>query len=46
MATGDKPSIPEFHPPRRILLGPGPSPVDDRVSHDYVGDEQVNVEVA
>ncbi|HEY2990052.1 MAG TPA: alanine--glyoxylate aminotransferase family protein [Candidatus Binatia bacterium] len=31
MATGDKPSIPEFHPPRRILLGPGPSPVDDRV---------------
>jgi alanine-glyoxylate transaminase/serine-glyoxylate transaminase/serine-pyruvate transaminase len=32
MATGDKPSIPEFHPPRRILLGPGPSPVDDRVT--------------
>jgi alanine-glyoxylate transaminase / serine-glyoxylate transaminase / serine-pyruvate transaminase len=31
MATVDKPSLPEFHPPRRILLGPGPSPVDDRV---------------
>jgi alanine-glyoxylate transaminase/serine-glyoxylate transaminase/serine-pyruvate transaminase len=32
MATGEKPSLPEFHPPRRILLGPGPSPVDDRVT--------------
>jgi alanine-glyoxylate transaminase/serine-glyoxylate transaminase/serine-pyruvate transaminase len=32
MAIGDKPSLPEFHPPRRILLGPGPSPVDDRVT--------------
>jgi alanine-glyoxylate transaminase / serine-glyoxylate transaminase / serine-pyruvate transaminase len=27
----DAPIIPEFHPPRRVLLGPGPSPVDDRV---------------
>jgi alanine-glyoxylate transaminase / serine-glyoxylate transaminase / serine-pyruvate transaminase len=32
MPTTEKPSIPEFHPPRRILLGPGPSPVDDRVT--------------
>jgi alanine-glyoxylate transaminase/serine-glyoxylate transaminase/serine-pyruvate transaminase len=32
MATGERPSLPEFHPPRRILLGPGPSPVDDRVT--------------
>ncbi len=32
MPTIEKPSIPEFHPPRRILLGPGPSPVDDRVT--------------
>lgn len=32
MATGDRPSLPEFNPPRRILLGPGPSPVDDRVT--------------
>ena len=23
--------IAEFHPPRRLLLGPGPSPVEDRV---------------
>ena len=27
----DKPNLPEFNPPRRILLGPGPSPVDERV---------------
>lgn len=27
----DKPTLLEFNPPRRILLGPGPSPVDDRV---------------
>jgi alanine-glyoxylate transaminase/serine-glyoxylate transaminase/serine-pyruvate transaminase len=27
----DKPTLPEFNPPRRILLGPGPSPVDERV---------------
>jgi alanine-glyoxylate transaminase / serine-glyoxylate transaminase / serine-pyruvate transaminase len=27
----DKPTFMEFNPPRRILLGPGPSPVDDRV---------------
>ncbi len=27
----DAPAIPQFNPPRRILLGPGPSPVDDRV---------------
>jgi alanine-glyoxylate transaminase/serine-glyoxylate transaminase/serine-pyruvate transaminase len=27
----DKPTFLEFNPPRRILLGPGPSPVDDRV---------------
>ena len=32
MATGDKPSLPEYNPPRRVLLGPGPSPVDDRVT--------------
>lgn len=32
MPNIEKPSIPEFHPPRRILLGPGPSPVDDRVT--------------
>src|SRR5690242_2662081 len=32
MASGDKPALPEFNPPRRILLGPGPSPVDDRVT--------------
>ena len=32
MSITEKPSIPEFHPPRRILLGPGPSPVDDRVT--------------
>ncbi len=24
-------TIAEFHPPRRLLLGPGPSPVEDRV---------------
>ncbi|MFN7945298.1 MAG: alanine--glyoxylate aminotransferase family protein [Blastocatellia bacterium] len=29
--NNDAPSIPQFNPPRRILLGPGPSPVDDRV---------------
>jgi alanine-glyoxylate transaminase / serine-glyoxylate transaminase / serine-pyruvate transaminase len=29
--NNDAPIIPEFHPPRRVLLGPGPSPVDDRV---------------
>ncbi|HEY1371805.1 MAG TPA: alanine--glyoxylate aminotransferase family protein [Candidatus Binatia bacterium] len=29
--AADKPNLPEFNPPRRILLGPGPSPVDDRV---------------
>jgi len=28
----DKPTLLEFNPPRRILLGPGPSPVDDRVT--------------
>jgi len=27
----DRPALPEFNPPRRILLGPGPSPVDERV---------------
>lgn len=27
----DAPVIAELNPPRRILLGPGPSPVDDRV---------------
>jgi alanine-glyoxylate transaminase/serine-glyoxylate transaminase/serine-pyruvate transaminase len=27
----DRKSYAEFHPPKRILLGPGPSPVDDRV---------------
>ncbi len=32
MATDDRPSLPEFNPPRRVLLGPGPSPVDDRVT--------------
>jgi alanine-glyoxylate transaminase/serine-glyoxylate transaminase/serine-pyruvate transaminase len=32
MPNTERPSIPEFHPPRRILLGPGPSPVDDRVT--------------
>lgn len=31
MTSADAPSIPPFNPPRRILLGPGPSPVDDRV---------------
>jgi len=29
--NNDAPIISEFHPPRRVLLGPGPSPVDDRV---------------
>jgi alanine-glyoxylate transaminase/serine-glyoxylate transaminase/serine-pyruvate transaminase len=29
--NADAPAIPQFNPPRRILLGPGPSPVDDRV---------------
>ncbi len=29
--AADKPNLPEFNPPRRILLGPGPSPVDERV---------------
>src|SRR5258706_3086922 len=33
MATDDRPSLPEFNPPRRVLLGPGASPVDDRVTH-------------
>jgi alanine-glyoxylate transaminase / serine-glyoxylate transaminase / serine-pyruvate transaminase len=28
----DRPTLLEFNPPRRILLGPGPSPVDDRVA--------------
>jgi alanine-glyoxylate transaminase/serine-glyoxylate transaminase/serine-pyruvate transaminase len=31
MTTADAPMIAEFNPPRRLLLGPGPSPVDDRV---------------
>ncbi len=31
MTNADAPSIPPFNPPRRLLLGPGPSPVDDRV---------------
>jgi alanine-glyoxylate transaminase/serine-glyoxylate transaminase/serine-pyruvate transaminase len=31
LPTADAPQIAEFNPPRRILLGPGPSPVDDRV---------------
>jgi alanine-glyoxylate transaminase / serine-glyoxylate transaminase / serine-pyruvate transaminase len=26
------PHVPELNPPRRILLGPGPSPVDERVT--------------
>ncbi|HZS10299.1 MAG TPA: alanine--glyoxylate aminotransferase family protein [Blastocatellia bacterium] len=29
--NNDAPVISQFNPPRRILLGPGPSPVDDRV---------------
>src|ERR1043165_2910069 len=29
--AANKPNLPEFNPPRRILLGPGPSPVDERV---------------
>ncbi len=31
MTHADAPVIPQLNPPRRILLGPGPSPVDDRV---------------
>jgi alanine-glyoxylate transaminase/serine-glyoxylate transaminase/serine-pyruvate transaminase len=31
MTIADSPAIAQFNPPRRILLGPGPSPVDDRV---------------
>ena len=27
----NKKSYEEFQPPKRVLLGPGPSPVDDRV---------------
>jgi alanine-glyoxylate transaminase/serine-glyoxylate transaminase/serine-pyruvate transaminase len=29
--TADAPAISQLNPPRRVLLGPGPSPVDDRV---------------
>jgi alanine-glyoxylate transaminase/serine-glyoxylate transaminase/serine-pyruvate transaminase len=29
--NNDAPILPEFNPPRRVLLGPGPSPCDDRV---------------
>ncbi|MBL8191921.1 MAG: alanine--glyoxylate aminotransferase family protein, partial [Acidobacteria bacterium] len=31
MSIADAPAIAALNPPRRILLGPGPSPVDDRV---------------
>jgi alanine-glyoxylate transaminase/serine-glyoxylate transaminase/serine-pyruvate transaminase len=31
MKNADAPVIASLNPPRRILLGPGPSPVDDRV---------------
>src|SRR5262249_36385365 len=31
MKIADAPAIAPLNPPRRILLGPGPSPVDDRV---------------
>src|SRR5215813_50313 len=31
MTIADSPAIAQLDPPRRILLGPGPSPVDDRV---------------
>jgi alanine-glyoxylate transaminase/serine-glyoxylate transaminase/serine-pyruvate transaminase len=31
MTTADAPAIAPLNPPRRVLLGPGPSPVDDRV---------------
>lgn len=31
MTHTDAPMVAEFNPPRRLLLGPGPSPVDDRV---------------
>jgi alanine-glyoxylate transaminase/serine-glyoxylate transaminase/serine-pyruvate transaminase len=31
MTIADAPTVAEFNPPPRILLGPGPSPVDDRV---------------
>jgi alanine-glyoxylate transaminase/serine-glyoxylate transaminase/serine-pyruvate transaminase len=31
MSLADAPVIAPLNPPRRILLGPGPSPVDDRV---------------
>jgi len=42
MLNFEKPSIPEFHPPRRILLGPGPSPVDDRVTRAMTAPVLVN----
>jgi len=31
MTIADAPMIAQLNPPRRVLLGPGPSPVDDRV---------------
>jgi alanine-glyoxylate transaminase/serine-glyoxylate transaminase/serine-pyruvate transaminase len=31
MTFADAPAIAPLNPPRRVLLGPGPSPVDDRV---------------
>lgn len=31
MTIADAPAIAPLNPPRRVLLGPGPSPVDDRV---------------
>ncbi|MDQ3011458.1 MAG: alanine--glyoxylate aminotransferase family protein [Acidobacteriota bacterium] len=31
MSLADAPVIAQLNPPRRVLLGPGPSPVDDRV---------------
>jgi alanine-glyoxylate transaminase/serine-glyoxylate transaminase/serine-pyruvate transaminase len=31
MPSAESPAIPQLNPPPRILLGPGPSPVDDRV---------------
>jgi alanine-glyoxylate transaminase / serine-glyoxylate transaminase / serine-pyruvate transaminase len=31
MTFADAPALGELNPPRRILLGPGPSPVDERV---------------
>ena len=31
LETNQRPSFERFDPPKRILLGPGPSPVDDRV---------------